>query len=165
MSGQTFTMHVAPHGGRSCGSCTLCCKLVPVSSLNKRAGERCKHQSAASGCKIYARRPLDCAAWSCQWLANPAAAALLGADTKSLVGRALDEVIELVDETDRKLLKDPIELALHGTTTMGSGRRALLRCGMELTELGLRLLRDRGRAQPPTGRLRQGRRKGGVKLA
>jgi diguanylate cyclase (GGDEF)-like protein/PAS domain S-box-containing protein len=58
--------------------------------------------------------------------ANPAAAALLGTGAKSLVGRSLDEVIELVDETDRKLLKDPIELALHGTATMGSGRRALL---------------------------------------
>ncbi len=54
--------------------------------------------------------------------ANPAAAALLGVDGKLLDGRTLDQVITLVDETDRKLLKDPIDLALRGTTTIGLGR-------------------------------------------
>ncbi|MEJ0099287.1 MAG: EAL domain-containing protein [Pseudomonadota bacterium] len=58
--------------------------------------------------------------------ANPAAAALLGTDTGKLTGRSLDEVIQLVDETDRKLLKDPIDLALRGTPTISSGRRAFV---------------------------------------
>jgi diguanylate cyclase (GGDEF)-like protein/PAS domain S-box-containing protein len=58
--------------------------------------------------------------------ANPAAAALLGVEARTLIGQSLDEVIRLVDETDRKLLKDPVELALRGTTTVGSGRRAFL---------------------------------------
>ena len=35
-------------------------------------------------------------------------------------------MISLVDETDRKLLKDPVDLALRGTTTVGLGRRAFL---------------------------------------
>jgi diguanylate cyclase (GGDEF)-like protein/PAS domain S-box-containing protein len=88
--------------------------------------------------------------------ANPAAATLLGVDAKSLVNRALDEVIKLVDETDRKLLKDPIELALRGTTTVGSGRRAFLLArtagaerSMELTVSPLRS-RDNG-AEEITG--------------
>ncbi|MEO6185075.1 MAG: EAL domain-containing protein [Steroidobacteraceae bacterium] len=58
--------------------------------------------------------------------ANPAAALLLGLDMKTLDGRTVDQVIALVDETDRKLLKDPIDLALRGTTTVGLGRRAFL---------------------------------------
>jgi diguanylate cyclase (GGDEF)-like protein/PAS domain S-box-containing protein len=58
--------------------------------------------------------------------ANPAAATLLGAEARLLDGRTVDQVITLVDETDRKLLKDPIDLALRGTTTIGLGRRAFL---------------------------------------
>jgi diguanylate cyclase (GGDEF)-like protein/PAS domain S-box-containing protein len=58
--------------------------------------------------------------------ANPAAATLLGVEARSLTGRTLDQVISLVDETDRKLLSDPVELALRGTSTYGLGRRAFL---------------------------------------
>jgi diguanylate cyclase (GGDEF)-like protein/PAS domain S-box-containing protein len=58
--------------------------------------------------------------------ANAAAAALLGMDARSLEGRTVEQVITLVDETDRKLLKDPVDLALRGTTTVGLGRRAFL---------------------------------------
>jgi diguanylate cyclase (GGDEF)-like protein/PAS domain S-box-containing protein len=58
--------------------------------------------------------------------ANAAAAALLGGDPRSLEGRTVEQVISLVDETDRKLLKDPVDLALRGTTTVGLGRRAFL---------------------------------------
>ena len=58
--------------------------------------------------------------------ANPAAAKLLGLDVAELAGRTVEQVISLVDETDRKLLRDPVELALRGTTTLGIGRRAFL---------------------------------------
>ncbi len=82
--------------------------------------------------------------------ANPAAAALLGVDGKLLDGRTLDQVITLVDETDRKLLKDPIDLALRGTTTIGLGRRAFLlsrRAGSERSiELTASPLRSRDNA-------------------
>ena len=58
--------------------------------------------------------------------ANPAACRLLGADARDLRGATLGAVISLVDDTDRKLLADPVDLALHsgsGTTLM---RRAVL---------------------------------------
>src|SRR4051794_9187127 len=54
---------------RQCGSCTLCCKLIPVPPLDKKAGERCKHQRS-TGCRIYSKRPRDCRLWSCAWLVN-----------------------------------------------------------------------------------------------
>lgn len=57
--------------GRRCGSCTLCCKLLPVVAVNKGAGERCRHASHAKGCRIYPDRPFECKSWSCRWLADP----------------------------------------------------------------------------------------------
>lgn len=56
---------------RSCGSCTLCCKLTPVAELHKAAGERCKHVRSGKGCSIYAHRPSSCRWWSCRWLVQP----------------------------------------------------------------------------------------------
>jgi diguanylate cyclase (GGDEF)-like protein/PAS domain S-box-containing protein len=82
--------------------------------------------------------------------ANAAAATLLGAGIDGLLNRTLDQVISLVDETDRKLLKDPIDLALRGTTTVGLGRRAFVlsrRAGSERSiELTASPLRSRDNA-------------------
>jgi len=58
--------------GRRCGSCTLCCRVVPVLSLEKDAGERCHYQTR-KGCSIYQGRPYACRVWSCGWLADPEA--------------------------------------------------------------------------------------------
>jgi hypothetical protein len=55
---------------RACGECSLCCKLVPVSSLDKPAGQKCRHQRHRTGCAIYPKRPRDCVWWSCRWLVN-----------------------------------------------------------------------------------------------
>jgi hypothetical protein len=80
---------------RRCGECTLCCRLLPVRTLNKPANQRCKHQRH-TGCMVYNRRPWDlayqiaveemrkigldaahnetmppeCAMWNCRWLVN-----------------------------------------------------------------------------------------------
>lgn len=56
--------------GRACGSCTLCCKLLPVVPLNKKAGQRCQHQRSAKGCAIYSTRPATCRHWSCRWVSD-----------------------------------------------------------------------------------------------
>jgi hypothetical protein len=55
---------------RTCGECTLCCRLVPVASLNKPGGVRCKHQRFRTGCAIYRKEgfPIECGLWSCRWL-------------------------------------------------------------------------------------------------
>jgi hypothetical protein len=57
---------------RQCGACTLCCKLLPVPEIKKGAGQRCAHQRFGKGCTIYAKRPLTCQLWSCQWLLGDA---------------------------------------------------------------------------------------------
>lgn len=52
---------------KSCGSCTLCCRLLPVPEIKKSGGVCCSHQTA-TGCAIYANRPMSCRLWSCRWL-------------------------------------------------------------------------------------------------
>jgi len=54
---------------RTCGGCTLCCKLMPVRELAKPANTRCEHQSSR-GCGIYRKLgfPRSCELWSCAWL-------------------------------------------------------------------------------------------------
>lgn len=56
----------------TCGSCTLCCQLVPVEEINLPAFTRCPKLrsvvATAPGCSVYANRPRSCVAWSCHWL-------------------------------------------------------------------------------------------------
>lgn len=52
---------------RQCDGCTLCCTLLPVQSLGKKAQRKCKHQTD-TGCGIYDKRPMDCFLWVCGWL-------------------------------------------------------------------------------------------------
>jgi hypothetical protein len=58
---------------RECGTCTLCCKLLPVLELKKPANALCVHQTLRKGCSIYAKRPLSCTVWRCKWLGFPEA--------------------------------------------------------------------------------------------
>ena len=57
---------------RQCGDCQLCCKLLPVPPLEKKAGQRCKHQKFGKGCSVYHKpqMPPECAMWNCRWLVN-----------------------------------------------------------------------------------------------
>lgn len=77
-----------PVRGRSCGSCKLCCTLIPVDAvdLQKPANVKCKHV-CAKGCRIYHHRPEPCAYWSCRWLIDPDTAALRRPD---LAGYAIE---------------------------------------------------------------------------
>lgn len=53
---------------KSCGTCTLCCKVLHVESLAKPAGRWCEHARAGGGCAIHGRHPDDCRAFACGWL-------------------------------------------------------------------------------------------------
>lgn len=55
---------------RTCGDCTLCCKVMAIETLAKPAGSWCQHCKPGRGCAIYADRPDECADFACLWLAN-----------------------------------------------------------------------------------------------
>lgn len=52
---------------RSCGACSLCCTVLRVDELDKRAGDDCVHQRGSRGCGIYETRPPICRAYQCLW--------------------------------------------------------------------------------------------------
>src|SRR4029450_9496092 len=54
---------------RTCGVCSLCCKLPYVRELNKPIDTWCSHaRPGHGGCSIYPDRPPTCRAFICGWL-------------------------------------------------------------------------------------------------
>jgi Fe-S-cluster containining protein len=87
--------------GRSCGTCSLCCKLYPVRELRKPAGQWCVH-TARGGCAIHADRPRTCRRFFCSWLLD----ASLGPEWKPETARFV-------------LAPDPLQQALIVTVDPG----------------------------------------------
>ncbi len=52
---------------RQCGDCHVCCTMLGVAALAKRAGQPCPHETAR-GCAIHADRPRVCRDWYCLWI-------------------------------------------------------------------------------------------------
>lgn len=57
--------------GRSCDGCTLCCKLMRVSALQKPHLVLCEHCDEGIGCRIYADRPKECRDFYCTYRWSP----------------------------------------------------------------------------------------------
>jgi hypothetical protein len=71
MAGRSTVVDADPIvAGRSCGGCTLCCKVQGIAALQKPPGTWCKHCEPAKGCRIYADRPEECRTFNCAYLTN-----------------------------------------------------------------------------------------------
>ncbi|HEY6255965.1 MAG TPA: hypothetical protein VIY51_09265 [Xanthobacteraceae bacterium] len=57
--------------GKSCGSCTLCCKVLTIEELQKPDGIYCSNCKVGVGCGIYAERPVECRNFMCAWIYSP----------------------------------------------------------------------------------------------
>src|SRR5215469_11521929 len=59
-------------GERSCGSCSLCCKLLAIEGVEERPGWTwCRHcRPGRGGCGIYDDRPQACRNFVCGWLSG-----------------------------------------------------------------------------------------------
>lgn len=51
---------------RECGSCSACCTIKSIDTLGKPSFMRCRHLESGA-CRIYARRPDECAGYFCAW--------------------------------------------------------------------------------------------------
>lgn len=94
--------------GRVCGSCTACCKLMPVPTINKPAGQRCQHQRYGKGCTIYANRPFACRTWSCAWLSDPTTSGMPRPDRAHYVIDVTWDHITMRDEQTGALQHVPV---------------------------------------------------------
>ncbi|CDN56903.1 Blr5563 protein (plasmid) [Neorhizobium galegae bv. officinalis bv. officinalis str. HAMBI 1141] len=56
---------------RSCGTCTLCCRLPEISALDKPPDAWCRHCTEGQGCAIYTDRPQLCRDFLCLWMTDP----------------------------------------------------------------------------------------------
>ena len=54
--------------GRSCGSCSLCCKVLTIALFDKPAGQWCSHAKPGKGCGIHQSRPFVCRSFFCEWM-------------------------------------------------------------------------------------------------
>lgn len=70
---------------------------------------------------------------------NPAAERLTGARFADAVGKSLEDIVGLVDDTDRHLLTDPVRHALASGAPVSLGRRALLVSRVNGTERSIEL--------------------------
>lgn len=52
---------------RKCGTCRECCIALEVKSVDKPAGDYCRHLCKV-GCVIYEVRPDECRTYNCLWL-------------------------------------------------------------------------------------------------
>jgi hypothetical protein len=59
-----------PSLGKTCGDCTLCCKVMAIEELAKPVASWCPHCKPGRGCLIYRDRPGECRSFSCLWLVN-----------------------------------------------------------------------------------------------
>lgn len=101
---------------RTCGGCTLCCKLLPMQArgdseleesirerapwilpgFDKPANTRCEFQSR-KGCECYSRRPVTCRVFSCRWLTNADTASMSRPDRARYVIDPMPDFVVLVD--------------------------------------------------------------------
>lgn len=92
---------------RQCGGCTLCCKLLPVPTIDKPASTRCRYQST-KGYAVYHKTgfPRACEVWNCRWLADPDTARLRRPDRAHYVVDVMPDLVRIVDNETG----EPIEI-------------------------------------------------------
>jgi len=54
---------------RTCGECSMCCKLIKIEEISKPAGEWCQYCAPRNGgCTIHGSHPQACKQFQCHWL-------------------------------------------------------------------------------------------------
>lgn len=53
---------------KTCGDCSLCCKVMAIEELAKPASSWCHHCKPGRGCRVYDARPAECRDYGCLWL-------------------------------------------------------------------------------------------------
>lgn len=140
---------------RTCGTCSLCCKLPGVytapdqePALAKPAGQWCQHCKPGAGCQIYEGRPLPCHNFECLWLVHPEMPEDLRPDRSHVIMYGTTDEDRAKFDCDVVVLEDPAYFtprqSLKGNVgkaikqILDSGRRINLFNGEVMSRLVLR---------------------------
>ena len=95
---------------RSCESCTECCTLLQIPTLQKPARQKCSN-ICKEGCSIYSSRPAECRTFQCFWsegylseAARPDKSGIMAYHIDSQFGRTL-LIVELKPKAFKKKRK------------------------------------------------------------
>ena len=121
--------------GKTCGECTLCCKVLDIVELAKPAGKLCGDcvRSGSGGCGIYATRPQVCRSYECLWKGDRAMSQQLRPDR---VGTLL---MEDPDSEEYRAVCDPEKpfawltplIFKHLVAMAKSGRTVVAKAGLK----------------------------------
>jgi len=120
---------------RECGNCTLCCTLLGVHALQKKANEDCIHCDVGIGCKIYNTRPKECSDFDCLWLAGHAPDYLKPSKTHVVLSSLKRDLEKMGLSTDNNMIlvyPDPNYPDAHKKGDMRMFLNDLLAHGVEL---------------------------------
>jgi len=82
---------------RSCGTCSLCCKVLDIDELEKPAGAWCRHAKPGKGCGIHGQHPEGCQAFACMWMRHPEMPEDWRPDRAGFVVREMPAKLLLID--------------------------------------------------------------------
>ena len=94
--------------GRTCGTCSLCCKATWIAELAKPAGVWCEHArpgQPGGACSIHETRYPVCRAFHCQWILSSAVPETLKPSRSKVVltavkGQDADQLVAYCDPSD-----------------------------------------------------------------
>jgi hypothetical protein len=125
--------------GRSCGSCSMCCKVFRVPEFEKPAGQWCRHTVHGKGCAIHETRPQVCRAFFCHWMRNAGLDDAWRPDRSKLVlyteagGRRLVVIVDA--SSPRAWTKDPYypQLKRWAAAAVAADHQLVVFHGMQAT--------------------------------
>lgn len=124
-----------PARAKTCGPCTMCCRVMAVEELGKPGGVLCAHARPGAGCGVYETRPHACRTFECVWLMDPEMPHRFRPDQTKVVLDQDPEGLRLIARCDPAnpgaWRRQPIYAALkaYAAAHWGSGRIVLAVAG------------------------------------
>ena len=116
--------------GKTCGSCTMCCKLMGIAELKKPAWTECVHVAPGIGCRIYQDRPRSCRQFICGWLLDPGMGPELKPDKCRVIfhQQSGQNIVATCDADHPNAWREPnvLEFLRHLVVSLGPSRKVIV---------------------------------------
>lgn len=120
---------------RTCGTCTLCCRLVEVKELSKPRNKTCVHCNPGQGCTVYPHRPESCQNFACLWIRGLVPEEMQPEKIHAVLDVTADNVIVIhLDDHRQDVLSNQL-LTNYITTCYASGLPLLIMQGQSASHI------------------------------